>query len=115
MATDFRDLRVWQAAMELVEKVYQYTARLPPEERFGLVSQIRRAAVSVPSNIAEGNARTTRGEYVQFLGIARGSLAELETQLLLCPRLGYPSTETLCTDLRQVNRQLQALIRSLKR
>ena len=78
---DFRELKVWQHAMDLAEEVYRFTATLPAEEKFGLVSQIRRAAVSVPSNIAEGNSRATRGEYLQFLGIARGSLAELQTQL----------------------------------
>jgi four helix bundle protein len=87
--TTHRDLLAWREAMALVEVVYRDTASLPKEEMYGLTAQIRRAAVSVPSNIAEGAARNSSGELVQFLGIACGSLAELETQLELAIRLGY--------------------------
>jgi four helix bundle protein len=113
MATDYRELRVWQAAMDLAEAIYRYTTQLLGEERFGLVSRMRRAAVSVPSNIAEGNARISRGEYIQFLGMARGSLAELETQLLLAKRLGYATLAELMAQVTSTRKQLQALIRSL--
>jgi len=86
---DYKDLHVWQKAMELAKHIYLLTSRFPSEEKFGLVSQLRRAAVSVPSNIAEGQARNTTGEYVQFLSHAEGSTAELDTQLRLSIELGY--------------------------
>ncbi len=82
----YRDLLVWRKAMDWVERGYEATSHWPRDERFGLISQIRRAAVSVASNIAEGAARRSTGEFIQFLGISRGSLAEAETQLLLAER-----------------------------
>jgi len=82
----FKDLRVWQQAMILVDACYAMTRRFPSDERFGLVSQIRRAAVSVPTNIAEGHGRTGVGEYLRFLSVTRGSLRELETLLLISGR-----------------------------
>src|SRR5664280_272845 len=85
----FRDLRVWQTAMEIVPAVYRLVRLLPQEERFALGDQIRRAAVNIPSNIAEGHARRYTKEYLQHLSIARGSLAELHTLLLLAEKLGY--------------------------
>jgi four helix bundle protein len=87
--TTHRNLLAWREAMVLVETIYRDTMQFPKEELYGLMTQIRRAAVSVPSNIAEGAARNTAGELVQYLGIACGSLAELETQLELATRLGY--------------------------
>ncbi|WP_298744432.1 four helix bundle protein [uncultured Brevundimonas sp.] len=81
--TSYRDLQVWRKAMDWVEAIYEATAHWPRDERFGLISQIRRASVSVASNIAEGAARRSTGEFVQFLGMSRGSLAEAETQLIL--------------------------------
>ena len=89
-----RKLLAWQEAMSLVEAVYRDTAVLPPDERFGLVAQVRRAAVSVPSNIAEGTARHSRRELRQFVSIACGSISELETQLELAVRLGYLKADT---------------------
>lgn len=86
-------LEVWQDAMQLVERVYLMTAHFPAEERFALSAQIRRAAISVPSNIAEGAARRSTAEYQRFLSIARGSLAELSTQLQIATRLGYTVAE----------------------
>ncbi len=88
-----RDLIVWQKAMDLVELVYRLSDQFPPDERFRLTSQITRAAVSVPSNIAEGNARWSRKDYVRFLAIAKGSLMETETQVMLAVRLGFLSND----------------------
>jgi four helix bundle protein len=89
----YKDLIAWQKAMDLAEAIYQLTRDFPREEIYGLTSQLRRCAVSVPSNIAEGQGRTTPGEFKQFLGHARGSLLELETQLQLAKRLGYCSAD----------------------
>jgi len=86
---NYRDLLVWQKAMSLVEQIYALSRQFPADERFGLVSQIRRAAVSVPSNIAEGQARNSTREFVQFISHAEGSLAEVDTQLTLAGRLGF--------------------------
>ncbi|EIL96585.1 four helix bundle protein [Rhodanobacter thiooxydans] len=83
------DLSVWQQAMSLVEEVYVCSSTYPNDERFGLAAQLRRAAISVPSNIAEGAARRSTPEYLRFLSIARGSLSELDTQLQIADRLGY--------------------------
>ncbi|MFT6883019.1 MAG: four helix bundle protein [Marinoscillum sp.] len=85
----YKDLDVWKIAMDLSEDIYKLTALFPRDERFGLISQIRRASVSVPSNITEGAGRNSKGEFKQFLGIAVGSLFELETQLLLAKRFNY--------------------------
>jgi four helix bundle protein len=110
----FQDLLVWQKAMNLVIQIYDVTRRFPKEELFGLTSQIRRAAVSIPSNIAEGQGRLSRGEFRQFLGNARGSMAELETQLLIAEHLGYlQNAESLFRDLAEVGRMLNGLISSL--
>jgi len=87
--SDYHDLLAWREAMSLVELVYRDTENLPRDEVFGLRAQIRRAAVSVPSNLAEGSGRNSTGELRQFVGIACGSLAELETQLELAVRLGF--------------------------
>ena len=86
---DFKELIVWQKSMKLAAEVYRITKKLPKDELFGLTNQLRRAAVSIPSNIAEGNGRDSTKEYLRFLYIARGSRSEVETQLLLCVELGY--------------------------
>ena len=86
---DFKELTVWQKSMKLAAEVYRITKKLPKDELFGLTNQLRRAAVSIPSNIAEGNGRDSTKEYLRFLYIARGSRSEVETQLLLCVELGY--------------------------
>ena len=91
----FRDLRVWQLAMELVELIYTTTRDFPKEELYGLTSQIRRAAVSIPSNIAEGHTREHTKEFLHHLSIAQASLAELDTQLEIAVRLKYVSGETM--------------------
>jgi len=113
----YRDLRVWRDAMDLAEACYRLTARFPADERFGLTSQIRRACVSIPANIAEGYGRNSKGAYVQFLRVAQGSLKELETHLLLVERLGLAATEAaepLLASTDALGRMLWALIRSLE-
>jgi four helix bundle protein len=100
--SDHHDLLAWREAMSLVEVVYRDTENLPRDEVFGLRAQIRRAAVSVPSNIAEGSGRNSTGELRQFVGIACGSLAELETQLELAVRLGFLGADA--TAIRQADR-----------
>ena len=111
----FRDLIAWQKAMVLAKEVYQLTKELPDTERFGLVVQMRRAAVSIPSNIAEGHGRESRTDYLRFLRIARGSLMELQTQLILTSEmnLAHPP-EPLQDLLAETDRVLQGLIRSLE-
>ena len=112
------DLLAWQAAMRLAETVYHLTRAFPPDELYGMRSQMRRAAVSVASNIAEGHARLTTGEYKRFLGIARGSLAELNTQIKLSIRLGYldhEAGETLLKQIAETGRLTNGLVRALNR
>jgi four helix bundle protein len=112
----FRDLRVWQSATDLVVSVYRLTESFPRGEMYGLTLQMQRAVVSVPSNIAEGQAREHLGEYVHHLSIAQGSLAELETQIEISGRLGYATAERVTDLLREagvVARQLRGLRRSL--
>lgn len=112
----FRDLRVWQQAMELVEQIYRVSEGFPPRESYGLTNQLRRAAVSVPSNIAEGHTRQHIKEYLNHLSMAQASLAELETQLEIAFRLKYISAEPFQTLLNQVmslRKQLYALRNSL--
>lgn len=90
-----KDLTVWQKSMDLVVLVYKLMEQLPKEERYSLCDQIRRSVVSIPSNIAEGKSRNSIKEYKQFIGIAKGSAAELETQMLICERIGYLKKEEL--------------------
>ncbi|HOB01745.1 MAG TPA: four helix bundle protein [Casimicrobium huifangae] len=109
-----RDFPVWKAAMDLAESVYDLSAGFPADERFGLTSQIRRAAVSVPSNIAEGAGRSSTGELAHFLGIALGSLAELETQIDLSIRLNMTGDATeINNQIENVRKQLILFRRSL--
>ena len=111
-----RDLPVWKASIDLVEAFYVVSARLPKEETFGLQSQMRRAAVSVAANIAEGAARKTTPELMQFLYVANGSLSELDTHLEVAKRLGYfENTDAVQRQLDEVQGQLLAVIQSLKR
>ena len=108
-------LIVWQKAMDAVEEVYRLTERFPSEERFGLVSQMRRASVSIATNIAEGAARQTTKEQLQFLFISRGSLSELDTQLEIAERLGFIQNEQRATTLQsleEIARLLNGLIAS---
>ena len=118
MLKHFKELKVWRKSYELCLKLYQLTATFPKEERFGLTSQIRRSAVSIPSNTAEGYGRKTTADYVRMLYIAYGSICELETQILLSGDLGFISIEELGLakqDIAEVERMLMGLIRSLER
>jgi four helix bundle protein len=113
----YRDLLVWQKAVGWVEAIYSATHGWPQDERFGLISQVRRAAVSVPSNIAEGCARRSTGDFVRFLSISRGSLAEVETQLIIATRLGYldePTQASLLEAADELSRMLAGLIAKLE-
>ena len=113
MSSEYKDLAVWQRAMDLVQDVYRCTRGFPREEVFGLISQMRRASVSVPSNIAEGKGRYSRKELIQFLYKARGSLMELETQIDIAHRLAYldaASSEFLTLQTLQVAKLLNGLI-----
>ena len=113
----YKDLTVWQKSMDLVEEIYALVKKLPKEETYALSDQMRRAAISIPSNIAEGKTRNSVKEYVNFLSIARGSLSELNTQILICIRLHYFSEEeannamTICEE---TGRMLWGLIEKLK-
>ena len=113
----YRDLLVWQKGVTWVEAIYAATSRWPQDERFDLVSQVRRAAVSVPSNIAEGCTRRSTGDFVRFLSISRGSLAEVETQLIIATRLGYLDQTTQASLLEaadELSRMLAGLIAKLE-
>jgi four helix bundle protein len=110
----YRDLLVWQKSMALAKEIYKITAGFPSEEKFGLISQMRRAAVSVPSNIAEGQARNTTGEFVLFISHAEGSLAELDTQLTLAVELNFLSLEKAGSCLDSIT-ELRRMLNGLRR
>jgi len=117
MLKNYKELKVWQKSYQLCLEVYRITRGFPAEEKYGLTSQIRRAAVSVPSNIAEGYGRKTTREYVRSLYLAYGSNCELETQILLSNDLGYMKAqekEKLQENIEEVERMLKALIKSLE-
>jgi four helix bundle protein len=112
----YKSLIVWQKSIVLVKLTYELTAKFPSEEKFGLISQMRRASVSIPSNIAEGQARRTTGDYIRFVSNAEGSLAELETQLIISIDLGFTDEVEAagCFDLMiEVRKMLNGLRRSL--
>ena len=114
MVQSYRDLIAWQKAMAMVTHVYEITKVFPDDEKFGLTSQMRRCAVSVPSNIAEGHARNSQAEFRRFLSIARGSNAELTTQLMIANNLGYlPDSTTSLKMVDEVGRIISGLIKSL--
>ena len=111
--SSYKDLLIWQRSMDLVERIYKITSKLPATEQWGLTSQMRRSAISVPSNVAEGYGRQATGEYRHHLSIGRGSLLELETQVLLCQRLGYLEYEkinSLLDEINQIGKMLSSLI-----
>ncbi len=112
MLNSYKDLIVWPKAMDLAEEVYLLSKRFPKEEQFAFTNQIRRAVVSIPSNIAEGKGRNSKAEYLHFLSVANGSLSEVDTQLLLAVRIGYLDQHqvTKALNLREeVSRMLAAL------
>ena len=116
MLKDYKDLKVWQISYQLCLEIYKITRRYPVHEKYGLVLQMRRAALSIPSNIAEGYSRKQLGEYIRFLHITYGSLAELETQVFLSRDLKYLDQEEfqlLYDKIREIERMLFALIDSL--
>ncbi len=108
--SNYRELIVWQRAIDLVKAVYLVTKALPQEETYALSSQLRRAAISIPSNIAEGYGRNNRKEYIQFLGIAKGSAAEVDTQLVLVTEL-YPNISTV--EAQVFNIEVQKMLSTL--
>jgi four helix bundle protein len=109
------DLKVWQASIQLVKEIYVVTSAFPKEETYGLVSQMRRAAISIPSNIAEGAARGGTKEFIHFLGMARGSLSELETQLYISRELGFVSNaQDVDVRIEEIFRMLAGLLASLR-
>jgi len=115
---NYKDLLVWQKGIALAKVIYRLTQSFPAEEKFGLVSQMRRAAVSIPSNLAEGQARHTRGEFVQFISHAEGSSAELDTQVILAVELGFCKKATAIPAyelIDEIRRMLNALRRAISR
>ncbi len=112
----FKDLLVWQKSVDLVENIYDFTKYFPKEELYGLTSQIRRAAISVPSNIAEGSSRKSTKEFIRFLNIANGSLMELETQAIIAQKLGMLTEENslfIVNSAEEVSRMIHGLNTSL--
>ena len=117
MLKNYKELKVWQKSYQLCLEVYRTTASFPKDEKFGLTSQVRRAVVSVPSNIAEGYGRKTTADYIRFLYIAYGSTCELETQIMLSGDLGYMDTKlvkSIIGKTNEVERMLKSLIKSLE-
>jgi four helix bundle protein len=113
---NFKDLKIWQKGMELAKVIYQATDSFPAKETYGIISQMRRSAVSVPSNIAEGFMRRHNKEYKQFLYVALGSLAELETQILLSEELGFlkkDKNKDIQADINELNKMTMSLIKCL--
>lgn len=114
--SDFKELKVWQKAIDVTLDVYKIVRILPSEEKFCLGDQIRRCAISIPSNIAEGHSRNSIKDYIRFLSISRGSLAELQTQLILCMRLMYFSEKEFSdinTRLVEIDKMLSSLMKTL--
>jgi len=117
MGNSFKDLIVWQRSIQLTVSIYKLTAAFPDAERFGLTNQLRRASVSVASNIAEGYGKASKGEYLLFLGHARGSCAEVETQLTITKELGFgaaPALNSACGLCDEVGKMLVALMKSVR-
>ncbi len=111
--SDYKQLSVWQKSMDLAEDIHNFIMILPKEERFALCDQMRRCSISIPSNIAEGHRRNSNKEFNHFLSISKGSIAELDTQLLLCQRFRYADGETisfLCGKLIEIDKMLSSLM-----
>ncbi|MDE5871399.1 MAG: four helix bundle protein [Muribaculaceae bacterium] len=114
--SDYKRLTVWQKSMDLAEDIHNLIMTLPKEEKFALCDQMRRCSISIPSNIAEGHRRNSQKEFIHFLSISKGSIAELETQLLLCHRFRYSDEESislLCGKLIEIDKMLSGLIARL--
>jgi len=109
-----KDLDVWKLGIELVTKIYEITSNFPTTEQFGLTSQMQRAAISIPSNIAEGAARNSEKEYIHFLYISIGSLAELETQLIISNKLGFLEDVSIFEEVEKLRRKLLNFIKYFK-
>ena len=109
-----KDLEIWKKAIDLVEDSYRSTKKFPLEELYGLTSQLRRSVLSVPSNIAEGAARQSTKEFLQFLYVALGSLSEMETQAIIAQRLDYPLDEKIVNDIQVLRRQMLSFIKYKK-
>ena len=112
-AHNFRELKIWQESMKLVKMIYELNQKLPIEERFGLISQMNRCSISIPSNIAEGSGRTSEKEFLHFLKISLSSSYELETQLILIEDLFQADTKTVLTELHQLQLMLGGFIRKV--
>ncbi len=112
-STTHKDLDIWKRGIEFVERIYKITAAFPREEIYGLVSQLRRAAISYPSNIAEGAARSSKKEYIQYLYISLASLSEIETQLIISKRLDYLKGNDLFEEIDALRKMTLSLIRYL--
>ena len=116
MVNSFRDLLVWQKSIDFVESVYKLVKILPKDEIYALSDQLRRAVVSIPSNIAEGSGRNSTKEYIQFLYVALGSACEVETQIVIAERIGYiKEAENYIVEINEIKKMLNGLISSLKR
>ena len=118
MTKPHHKLKVWQKSRNVVKQIYQITTTLPDEEKFGLTSQMRQAAISIPSNIAEGAGRNSRKEFANFLGICQGSIAELETQILIGQDLGHfqnNSVQSLLEELDEISKMIIGLKKSLRK
>ena len=114
----FKELKVWQKSIDVSVKVYKISSQFPDSERFNLISQVRRSAVSIPSNIAEGAGRNTNGEFVQFLGISNGSSYELETQMIIAQKLNYLSEselEVFSKEIQEVQKMIYSFQNHLKK
>jgi len=111
---NYKDLVVWQKGIKLAKIIYRLSAKFPGEEKFGLVAQMRRAAISIPSNIAEGQARRTRGEFIQFISHAEGSVAELNTQLILATELRFCSNDD-AQPASELTEHLRRMLNGLRR
>ena len=115
---DYKKLTVWNKSVDLAVDMYSLTSKFPSEEKFGIISQIRKCAVSIPSNIVEGAGRNTIGEFIQFIGIAEGSINELETQIIISARLAFITNAQLnesVTKISEIRKMLFSLKRSLKK
>ena len=114
MVKTHKDLDIWNLGIELVVKIYEMTKDFPSEEKFGLISQLRRAAISIPSNIAEGAARNSKKEFIQFVYISLSSLSEIETQIIISERLGYIKANKIYENIEELRRKTLNFIKYLK-